>query len=105
MIQLLKQCLQDLCTDCENARFICVCKIHVQHYILHLLAVAIAQSPRLSWISRLGNLVGHGVTLIKGLFHPTSDHITPPPEIPVTTQPATHPQHPAQKHTGMAQDG
>ena len=25
--QLLKQCLQDLCTDCENARFMCVCKL------------------------------------------------------------------------------
>ena len=76
-------------------------------FFIYLLCIAeaIAQSPRSSWTSRLGNLLDHGVTLIKGLFHPTSEHITPPPEKPATTQPATHPQHPAQEHTGMAQDG
>ena len=49
--------------------------------------------------------MGHGITVIKGLFNPTSDHPTPPPEMPATTQPVTTTtvcQHPAQEHTGMA---
>ena len=67
-------------------------------------AKATAQSPTSFWTSRLGNLLGHGVTVIKGLFNPTSDHPTPP-ETPATTQPVTTTtvrQHPAQEHTGMA---
>ena len=71
-------------------------------FIFHLLAEATAQSTTWSWTSRLGNLLGRGVTLIRGLFNLTSDH--PTPEMPATTQPVTvttTPQSPAQERTGM----
>ena len=74
----------------------------ISNFIFHILAEAAAQSPTWSWTSRLGNLLGRGVTLIRGLCNPTSDH--PTPEMPATTQPVTvttTSQRPAQEHTGM----
>ena len=100
--QLLKCCLQK---DFIVRNFVCKLDSSSNYRLFVYLstAKASAQSPTSFWTSRLGNLLGHGVTLIKGLFNPTSDHHTVPPEMPATTQPVTattvH-QHP--EHTGMA---
>ena len=97
--QLLKCCLQK---DFVVHNRVCRLDSSSNYRLFVYLSTAEA-TPQSSWTSRLGNLLGHGVTLIKGLFNPTSDHPTVPPEMPATTQPVTATtvsQHP--EHTGIA---